>query len=279
MHGVLARFFDHFLKDEPTGVLDEPRVRIEVRSDATTVHAVYGADTWPPAGVTWRTLALDGRDRSLGAEAAARPEAPVTFDTRRGEARFTWTVSEALEVVGPASVRLHVAVDGAPDVFVVAGLRKRRRGRVVAFEGSYGYDRDLVTHGMLKASLRRTDPARSQPGRPWHPCTAAEPLAPGEVVAVDVALNPSATAFAAGDELELVVRGRWFFPPTRSAASSPPGTSAARRPGARSTPAAATTPRSPSPCSPPSPIGPARRRPRPRRRGAAPGTGPRSASW
>jgi predicted acyl esterase len=45
-----------------------------------------------------------------------------------------------------------------------------------------------------------------------HTHRVAEPAAPGEVVAVDVALRPHATRFRAGDELRLEVRGDWFFP-------------------------------------------------------------------
>lgn len=56
------------------------------------------------------------------------------------------------------------------------------------------------------------DPAQSLPWLPFHPHTVAEPLAPGEVVPVEVELLPSATLFRAGDELRLDVQGHWFFP-------------------------------------------------------------------
>jgi predicted acyl esterase len=94
-------------------------------------------------------------------------------------------------------------------VFVT--VRKFRDGREVTFEGSYGFRGDAVTHGMLAASRRAVDPARSLPGRPFHPFTTEQPLAPGEVVAMDVELLPSATLFRTGDELRLEVTGRWPF--------------------------------------------------------------------
>jgi hypothetical protein len=37
-------------------------------------------------------------------------------------------------------------------------------------------------------------------------------LKPGEVVPVDVALCPSATLFRSGEQLRLVVAGRWLWP-------------------------------------------------------------------
>ena len=39
-----------------------------------------------------------------------------------------------------------------------------------------------------------------------------QPLAPAEVVPVDIALGPSATRFRAGGTLRLVVAGRWLWP-------------------------------------------------------------------
>jgi len=39
-----------------------------------------------------------------------------------------------------------------------------------------------------------------------------EPLAPGQIVQLDIALGPSATLFRAGETLRLVVAGRWLWP-------------------------------------------------------------------
>ena len=43
-------------------------------------------------------------------------------------------------------------------------------------------------------------------------CTEPQPLALGDIAGVDVALLPSATQFRAGDQLRLVVAGRWPVP-------------------------------------------------------------------
>jgi predicted acyl esterase len=43
-------------------------------------------------------------------------------------------------------------------------------------------------------------------------CTDPQPLRAGEIVAVDVALGPSATLFRAGEQLRLLVAGRWLAP-------------------------------------------------------------------
>jgi predicted acyl esterase len=131
---------------------------------------------------------------------------------RKGRATFDWRFDTDTEVTGPMSLRLHVEVQNADDVYLFAGVWKLRGGRVVGFQGSYGFDRDLVTRGWLKASHRYSDPARSFPWLPFHPHDRHEPLQPGEIVPLDIGLLPSATQFRAGETLRLELRGRQFFP-------------------------------------------------------------------
>lgn len=209
------RFFDHFLKGAENGMPAVPRVRVEVRADAGTIVDVRGEDDWPLPGTVWRALALDAASGALVGATQARASgraSSVAFRTRDGHAHFAYTFDDDAEITGPMWARLHVEVRDTDDVFLFVGVRKLRAGRAIGFEGSYGYDRDLVTHGMVKASLRATDPERSTPWLPRHGCDTPEPLQPGEVVPVDVALAPSATLFRAGDTLRLEVQGRWFFP-------------------------------------------------------------------
>jgi predicted acyl esterase len=213
-HEALAfqqRFFDHFLKDDDNGMPEVPRVRVEVREDAGTIVDVRGEHDWPLPGTYWRALALDAATGTLGDSGPARASS-VAFATRHGHARFAYVFDDDVEITGPMWARLHVEVRDADDVYLFVGVRKMRAGHVVGFEGSYGYDRDLVTHGVVKASLRATDAERSTSWLPWHPCDTPEPLRPGEIVSVDVALAPSATLFRAGDTLRLEVQGHWFFP-------------------------------------------------------------------
>jgi len=224
------RFFDHFLKGEDNGMDEVPPVRLEVRSDARTITSVRQVEQWPPAGTTWTPLYLDsGRgheaDETGGADAdqghdtpgslglrAPTAAATTSFDTTDGRSSFTWTFTQKTEVVGPMQVRLFIEVRDDDDVFLFVGVRKLRKGREIGFQGSYGFDRDLVTHGMLKASLREVDEDRSLPWAPFHPYTSHKPLHAREVVPVEIELLPSATLFEKGSQLRLDVQGRWFFP-------------------------------------------------------------------
>jgi putative CocE/NonD family hydrolase len=110
------------------------------------------------------------------------------------------------------ALRLWVEAHGTDDVDLFAGVEKWRGRTYVPFEGSYGFGRDRVTTGWLKASLRALDDEASRPFEPVPACTRREPLGPGQVVHADIALGPSATLFRAGETLRLVVAGRWLWP-------------------------------------------------------------------
>jgi len=196
------------------GVLDgaagSRSVRLEVREDRDTVTAVRDEAEWPLARTRWRPIYLAGAG-------ALAPEAPpeagsIAFETPANAAAFSWTVPTDIELTGPMVARLWVELDGCDDANLFVGVEKWRGGRFVAFEGSYGYGRDRVTTGWQRVALRALDPELSRPWEPVPACTEPEPVSGGEVVAVDVALGPSATLFRAGEQLRLVVSGRWLCP-------------------------------------------------------------------
>jgi putative CocE/NonD family hydrolase len=143
--------------------------------------------------------------------ATAPPSASgsVAFKTHSRAAVFSWTVPEDTELTGPMAARLWVEADGTDDLNLFVGVEKWRNGRFVPFEGGFGYGRDRIATGWQQASLRRLDPEQSTPWEPVPLCVEREPLRPREVVAVDVALGSAATLFRAGEQLRLVVAGRW----------------------------------------------------------------------
>ena len=108
-------------------------------------------------------------------------------------------------------LRVPVSVE-RNDLTLFACIRKMHDGREVVFEGSYGFTEDIVTRGWLRASHRQVDQARSTTWEAFHPHTTEQPVPSGEIVDLDLTLLPSATRFAAGDELVLHLRDQWFFP-------------------------------------------------------------------
>jgi uncharacterized protein len=197
------------------GVLDgsapaRRSVRLEVRADARRIVAVREESHWPLARTIWKPLYLTAPG-SL-AEDPPRADGHVAFPTRSRAAMFTWTFAEDTELTGPMSARLWVETTGCDDANLFVGVEKWRDSKFVPFEGSFGYGRDRVATGWQRAALRRIDPSQSRPGGPVPTYTDPQPLRPAEVVAVDVALGPSATLFRAGEQLRLVVAARWLAP-------------------------------------------------------------------
>ena len=200
-----------FIRAALDGALDQTRsVRLEVREDRDTVAAVREETEWPLARSSWQRLHLAG----AGVLSTVAPQTPgsVSFKTRSRAAAFTWTVREDVELTGPMAARLWLELYGCGDANLFVGVEKWRTGRFVPFEGSYGYGRDRVATGWQRVSLRALDPELSQPWDPVPTCTDPQPLRAGEIVAVEVPLGPSATVFRAGEQLRLVVAGRWLAP-------------------------------------------------------------------
>jgi uncharacterized protein len=200
----------NFFRGVLDGAAESRSVRLEVREDRDTVTAVREEAEWPLARTRWRPIYLAGAG-ILAPDPPART-GRIAFETASNAAAFSWTIPADLELTGPMAARLWVELDGCDDANLFVGVEKWRGGRFVGFEGSYGYGRDRVTTGWQRVSLRAPDPELSRPWEPVPRCAEPQPVAAGEVVAVDVALGPSATLFRAGERLRLVVAGRWLCP-------------------------------------------------------------------
>jgi predicted acyl esterase len=201
-------FFDRYLKGHD--VPKPPTVRLEIRERRDVITEIRTEQEWPLRRTDWRDLYL--ADNGLLLTTPPTDDGSVTFHTRRRAAAFSLPVTEDLELTGPMSLTLWVSVDGADDVGVFVGVEKWTGTQWVSFEGSYGFGRDRVTTGWQRASLRELDPDLSTINQPVHTFTRPQPLAPNEVVPVEVALGPSATAFRAGDHIRLLVAGRPLSP-------------------------------------------------------------------
>ena len=206
-----AGFFDHFLKGADNGWDAVPRVRVAVPEEGPEPVAVLGEPDWPPPDMAWTPLYLDCADGRLGGQQPAA-ESTAAFDLRHGMLSMTWASEQDLDLIGHNSLRLWVSLEDTDDAHLFIGLRKFRDGGECLFEGSYGFGFDMLTRGWQRVAHRERDETLSTPWQPVHTHRTAEPLQPGEIVAVDIALRPHATRMRAGDTLRLDIRGTWHFP-------------------------------------------------------------------
>jgi len=200
------RFFDRYLRGHD--VPAPPRVRLEVRESRDVITSVREEDNWPLDRTEWRPLYLTAAGLATASPSAA---GHITFGMRSRGACWEWTATTDTEITGPMALRLWVEARGADDIDLFAGVEKWRGPTYIPFEGSYGFGRDRITTGWLKASLRSLEEQSSRPFDPVPTFSHRQPLAPGQVVQADIALGPSATLFRAGETLRLVVAGRWLW--------------------------------------------------------------------
>ena len=209
--GAQLAFFERYLrgKDAPP-----PRVRLEVRESRDRIVEVRAENEWPLARTAWTPLYLGADGRLTDAPGTV---GATSFDLRRDAASFTFTFGHDTEITGPMNLVLWASAEGAAadaarDANLFVGVEKLHNGAVVPFEGSYGYGRDRVAQGRLRMSMRATDAQASALHQPVHTFASRRPPKPNEIVRLDIPLSPSATLFRAGDELRLLVAGRYLEP-------------------------------------------------------------------
>lgn len=204
-------FFEHFLKGAENGWEHTAPVRLAIHDEGPDPVAVVGEPSWPPPDLAWTTLYLDGADGRL-VEKPSATTGTTTFDLKDGTVSLAWRADQDMDLIGPAALRLWVSLEGNSDAHLFIGVRKFRHGRECLFEGSYGFGFDMVTRGWQRVAHRALDHTLSTPWQPVHTHREPQPVAPGEIVAVDIALRPHATRFRAGDTLRMDIRGSWHFP-------------------------------------------------------------------
>ena len=203
--GLQRQFLDHFLKGEDNGWDKGPRVRLNVRHPGGR-FVPRGESEWPLARTRWTTVYLDAATRSLSHELPAGSS--VTYESLGDGVDFTLPViEEETELTGPLAASLWVSSSTTDaDVFLVVRVFDPA-GEEVTFQGALDPNTP-VAQGWLRASHRRLDPAKSLPHRPYHPHDRAEPLAPGDVVRLDVEIWPTCIVVPAGYRVALSVRGK-----------------------------------------------------------------------
>ena len=206
--GLQKRFFGHFLKGEDTGWADQPPVLLQVRRVDGSFEQRAESE-WPLARTRWTKLYLDVGSGRL----ALQPDTVQRSASFRalGDGLTFWTapLDHALEITGPAVAHLRVASSTTDaDLFLTLRVLDPS-GHDVTFVS--GQDpRGCAGFGWLRASHRKTDPARSLAYRPWHTHDELLPLAPGVPVALDIEIWPTSVVIPAGYQLGVVVGGRDF---------------------------------------------------------------------
>ncbi|MEM7017841.1 MAG: CocE/NonD family hydrolase [Pseudomonadota bacterium] len=206
-------FFDCFVKGEAdNGFLEKPPVRLEVRSSRAVIRDIREEQEWPLARTQYKKLFISAGGKNLS-ESSPTAATDLVYDAKSGELRLTYKFTEDTELTGNMKLRLWVEARAKKinqplpeDIALFVGIEKlSTRGQRIRFYGSVGNYADLVTRGLIKVSRRALDEKRSTEWEPVLLNQRDEKLKPGEVVPLEIALNPSSTFFTQGESLQLVI--------------------------------------------------------------------------
>lgn len=215
-HDEIIRWYDHWLKGEDTGIMDEPPVRYWLMG---ANQWRTGAD-WPLPEIKWTKFYLSHWEtltieppRENGGEALRQPDVftqmPLTKTDKIERLRYmTAPLAEDLTIAGPISLTLHAAIDQDDTNWIVV---LKDIGPDVSVRTARDGERQLpsdlpereLTRGWLKGSYRALNEERSKPGRPFHQLTrgSIKPVTPGEVVEYQIQILATANQFKAGHRI------------------------------------------------------------------------------
>jgi putative CocE/NonD family hydrolase len=234
------RWFDHWLKGIDTGILDEPPIKLEIRTGGgTKAYAFRTENEWPLARTQWMKMhlhverepsadpdAVEGRLATSLPEKEGKLTYSATGMTRAGVASGsslatshgtlnrtgvsfqTPPLEKDTEVTGPIVLNLWVS-STSEDMDIFATLRNvGPDGKDVCEVGQHGQAIPCVTKGWLRASHRKLDEKRSLPYRPYHAHNERWWLKPNEPVECQVEIWPTSMVFAKGHRIRIDIQPR-----------------------------------------------------------------------
>ena len=218
----MLRWYDHWLKGKDTGIMDEPPVKLCIRTSVRECEWRF-ENEWPLARTQYRRYYLN--PEAAGVVRGAVHDAILTTTPPSGEGQLTYPtgpeaysrglagqptltfvtepMSEDVEITGHSNLVMWVSSE-TDDMDIFAYLRN------MAPDGTV----ETATRGILRVALRKLNPELSTPYRPYHSHDEEQKLTPGEVVPVQVEIWATSMVFKAGHRIRLDVQphdGQHYF--------------------------------------------------------------------
>jgi len=189
------RFFDYWLKGMQNGIMDEPPIKLEIRTGGSKKpYAFRFENEWPLARTQWTKMyfSIEKERSSDEAHAEGRLVPDAVAATRQisysgsnpnkagigsgssapgigrsGISFVTDPMTQDTEITGPLMANLWVS-STAEDMDVMVTLRNIDPDGKEVFELGQQGQPVVLTKGWLRASHRKLDPQKSLPYRPYH---------------------------------------------------------------------------------------------------------------
>jgi putative CocE/NonD family hydrolase len=218
------RWFDHWLKGLDTGIMDDPPVKLEIRTGGGKGRYDFRFENeWPIARTQWTKMYLEIAP-SNGIDGRLAPAPPASSNKityaagggsvavhghggagKSGASFETAAMESETEITGPLVLLLWVS-STSEDMDIYATLRNIGPDGKDVFEiGSQGQPVPL-TKGWLRASQRKLDADRSLPYRPYHTHDERRWLKAKEPVECQVEIWPTSIVLQKGHKLRLDIQ-------------------------------------------------------------------------
>jgi predicted acyl esterase len=197
----LIRWYDHWLKGNDTGMMDEPPIKMFVMG----INQWRYENEWPLPGIKytkcylqrWEGLSFE-EPELYQYEPDCFLQQPLHLSNKRDSVIYiSPPVSEDLEVIGPAAVKFYASIDQDDANWIVSLSEVTPTGAEIG-----------LGRGMLRASHRALDAQKSRPEAPYHPHTreSLEVIKPGEIYEYAIGFGVVSNVFKAGHRIKLEIQ-------------------------------------------------------------------------
>jgi predicted acyl esterase len=212
----LERFFARYLKLERNGFELTPRVRIEVQDTGEFNYMTNRReDSFPLKRTKYEKLYLDANNRSMKKE-PVKTSAQAFYESDKEEVNFDYRFEKDTELTGYMKLRLYVAAESHDDMDLFINIQKLSSTGEFLPITIFGEPHPGVW-GKMRISRRKLDEKLSTDYCPVQAHTCDEKLKPGEIVPVDIEINPTSRFWHKGQQIRVQIAGRyiredWFEP-------------------------------------------------------------------
>ena len=229
------RFFDYWLKGMQNGIMDEPPIKLEIRTGGSKKPYVFRFENeWPLARTQWTKMYFSiERDRSPDEKHAEGRIIPdQVTNTRKisyagsnpnkagigsgssaagigrsGVSFVTDPMARDTEITGPLMANLWVS-STAEDMDVMVTLRNIDPDGNEVFELGQQGQPVVLTKGWLRASHRKLDLQKSLPYRPYHAHNERLWLEPGVPVECQIEIISTCIVLKKGHQLRVDIHAQ-----------------------------------------------------------------------
>jgi predicted acyl esterase len=205
----LKKFFDRYLKDIRNGWELTPRVRLEVMDAYEYDYQTNRPEKeFPLARTQYKKLYLDAAKGAMSFEPVTKVS-KVSYKGETEQANFAIKFNETTEITGYLKLHMWVEADGNDDMDLFIYIRKLdEQGNWVPV--SVLGEPHPGGWGKMRVSHRELDSKLSTDFQPVQAHRKEEKMKPGEIVPVDIEILPHCRIWHKGQQLELVVAGRYI---------------------------------------------------------------------